>query len=53
MKNANEFVCRNCDGTGEMIIEVGSRGYAPIKDSCFLCEGKGIEIFEKELAYHE
>lgn len=48
-----EFVCRQCDGTGDMITEPGGDGYAPVYDTCIMCDGTGIEIQDTELIYKE
>lgn len=48
-----KYVCRNCNGTGEMIEEQGGDGYNPIYCECSLCDGTGIEIYDSKLVYQE
>lgn len=50
-KNKYEVVCTTCQGTGEEVIEQGEFGYAPIKDTCLDCNGKGYMDINTDEVY--
>jgi DnaJ-class molecular chaperone len=48
----SEHVCRCCKGIGEMVVEPGGDGYAPLYDECSVCDGLGYETVERVVDYN-